>query len=151
MSPKPVVCYCGFSITEAKTLGCKYDTLSVSWLPSHCRDDDLTAEFERSGPGPSGEWPYWADFNATLPITTEDISLLAELPPSRALFYTTHGWHVAHCAFFWRKEFRMRAKGSMMERRHDQESHIEHCYGYFMKETPLNRTGTMAVVSLGGD
>jgi hypothetical protein len=149
--PMPVTCYCGTTIAEARTLGCKFDSLSVSWLPKHCRDDELTAEFDRSGPGPNGEWSYWADLNATQPITVEEASMLAGNPPSRAAFYSTYGWHVAHCAFFWRKEFRQRAKGLMFEKRHDKESHIQHCYTWFMKELPLNSTGTIAFVSLGGE
>ena len=149
--PKAVLCYCGESIAEAKALGCKYDSLSVSWLPPHCRDDELVAEFDRSGPGANGEWPYWADINATRAIPLEEIGLLAGLPRGKAIFYSSNGWHVAHCGFSWRKEFRMRAKGLMMEKRYDTESHIEHCYSWFMKEVTLAEVSTFAVVALGGN
>lgn len=47
-------CYCGNSTMEAKSMGCKYDSLAAAWLPEHCRDDELTAEFELSGPGENG-------------------------------------------------------------------------------------------------
>lgn len=56
---KPISCDCGASIAEPKSLGRKYDTLSVSWLPPQCRDDALAEEFNHAGP--DGEWHYWAD------------------------------------------------------------------------------------------
>lgn len=54
LSPAHRGCYCGTSSTEAKSMGCKYDSLAAAWLPEHCRDDELTAEFDRSGDGPNG-------------------------------------------------------------------------------------------------
>jgi hypothetical protein len=44
-------CVCGETIEEATSLGCKFDSLSMAWLPDHCRDDELTAEFETTGKG----------------------------------------------------------------------------------------------------
>jgi len=149
--PRPIACDCGSSIAEARDLGCSYDNLAVSWLPQHCRDDALTAEFEAAGPGPGGGWSYWADANGTQPLTVDEISLLADKPRDKAVFFASTGWHVAHCAFYWRKEFRMRAKGFMMESRYDRESHIEHCYSIFMSNTPLDAGLTRSVVRLGGD
>lgn len=66
-------CYCGKSIAEAKTMGCKYDALSSAWLPPHCRDDDLTAEFLAHEDGP---WEYWADQAHTKLLTLEEVSSL---------------------------------------------------------------------------
>ncbi|KAF2818570.1 hypothetical protein CC86DRAFT_433404 [Ophiobolus disseminans] len=36
-------CDCGETVAEAMALGCKFDALSMTWLPKHCRDDELTA------------------------------------------------------------------------------------------------------------
>jgi hypothetical protein len=44
-------CDCGESVAEAISLGCKFDALSMAWLPEHCRDDELTAEFDMTGKG----------------------------------------------------------------------------------------------------
>jgi hypothetical protein len=44
-------CVCGETTEEAISLGCKFDSLSMAWLPDHCRDDELTAEFETTGKG----------------------------------------------------------------------------------------------------
>ncbi|RFU24747.1 hypothetical protein B7463_g11597, partial [Scytalidium lignicola] len=120
IGPKPIECLCGSSTSEAETLGCKYDSLAACWLPMHCHDDELTAEFEHAGDRPNGEWTYWADSNGTRRMTLEEVGLLANLPKPHAMFYSTFGWHVAHCAFYWRKEFRMRAKGLMLENRYSQ-------------------------------
>lgn len=54
LSSGPQGCYCGTSSAEAKSMGCKYDSLAAAWLPEHCRDDELTAEFDHSGDGPNG-------------------------------------------------------------------------------------------------
>lgn len=144
-----VSCDCGDTIGEAEAMGCRYDPLSVSWLPPQCRDDELTAEFNQAGPG--GEWPYWADREMTQPLTIEQLGELAAKPIQDAQFWTTFGWHVNHCSFYWRKEWRMRARGLEVEHRYDRESHIKHCHMAFMARTPLNETNTKAAVGLGGD
>lgn len=63
-TPRFVSCSCGRSVREAIANGCKYDLLASAWLPEQCRDDELTAEFSASGPGPNGEWTYVSDFSA---------------------------------------------------------------------------------------
>lgn len=55
-------CYCGKSVEEAKSLGCKYVTMSAAYLPPHCRDDELDEEFSRLGHKPDGSWTYHSDF-----------------------------------------------------------------------------------------
>lgn len=62
------MCDCGKTIEEAQRRECKYDALATAWLPSYCRDDELTAEFERAGPGPDGAWNYFADEAGKLPL-----------------------------------------------------------------------------------
>ncbi|KAG5926710.1 hypothetical protein E4U42_003011 [Claviceps africana] len=121
----PASCSCGNSTAQARALGCKYDSLAAAWLPPHCRDDDLTAEFERSGPGRDGRWTYWRD-----PAHTHEIGLdeLAEMGDNRTFrFYMTRRWHVVHCMFYWRKEHRARFNGKRVEPRSDNEGHINHC------------------------
>ncbi|KND86290.1 hypothetical protein TOPH_09081 [Tolypocladium ophioglossoides CBS 100239] len=144
-----VSCNCGATLGEAVAMGCKYDPLSVSWLPPRCRDDELTAEFNQAGPG--GEWPYWADRNMTQPLTIQQVGALAAKSIEDAQFWTTFGWHVSHCSFYWRKEHRMREKRMEVERRYDRESHIKHFHMMFMSRTALNETNTKAAVRLGGD
>lgn len=119
-------CYCGESTTEARARGCKYDSLCAAWLPDHCRDAELTAEFERSGDGPDGKWLYWADRNHTMPLTVEQVAELGNDPT--ATFHMSGQWHVTHCFYLWRLEHRSRfTRHLFVEGRSDTEKHILHC------------------------
>lgn len=129
-APKVASCDCGNSTAEAVALGCKYDSLAAAWLPEHCRDDELTAEFERSGPGVNGKWKYWADAAHTKEISIEDIAKIADNQELR--FHMSGHWHVIHCLFYWRKEHRARFNGKMVEPRSDNEKHIKHCGNIFL-------------------
>lgn len=90
-------CNCGASVAEAKSIGCKYDALASAWLPTHCRDEALTAEFERAGDGPAGEWTYWADSNHTIELTLDEIASHGGDADFR--FQATADWHLHHCLF----------------------------------------------------
>ncbi|KAG9240415.1 hypothetical protein BJ878DRAFT_430339 [Calycina marina] len=78
MNHKRLSCNCGESVAEAKTMGCKYDSIMAAWLPPYCRDDDLTAEFEHAGFGLNGEWDYFSDIDKTRKMTLEEVSMLAD-------------------------------------------------------------------------
>jgi hypothetical protein len=138
-------CDCGNSTAEAATLGCKYDSLAAAWLPEHCRDDELTEEFERSGPGVDGAWTYWADTAHTQEISVEEIAKMADNQELR--FHMSGHWHVLHCIFYWRKEHRARFNGKMVEPRSDNEKHIKHC-GQILQDPGY---GTVAGVALNTD
>lgn len=126
-----VSCDCGNSTAEARALGCKYDSLAAAWLPAHCRDDELTAEFERSGPGPEGQWTYWRDGGHTDEVGLEEIAQMAD--DTSARFHMTGHWHVIHCIFYWRKEHRARVGGKMVvEGRSFSEKHSKHCGNIFL-------------------
>ena len=142
---RPLSCNCGNSVNEARANGCKFDPLAFAWLPSHCRDEELTYEFERQGTGPDGRWLYWADDNRTTELSAEEISLLADNPTDR--FYTSWEWHVEHCFFYWRKLHRSRFTGVTLEKRFDSEGHIGHC-----KKLILNGgRGTLSGIGLNSD
>jgi hypothetical protein len=129
------LCDCGSTISEALSRNCIYDTLATAWLPPHCRDDDLTTEFERVGPGPDGSWPYFSDQDGKIPLNKSQISELGE---TNGVFWTTRQWHVAHCVFYWQKYLRMRDTGVVMERRFDQIAHVKHCGRLAMNEKHNN-------------
>lgn len=138
-------CYCGESTDEARERGCKYDALCAAWLPEHCRDDELTDEFENSGDGPDGKWLYWADAKHTVPLTVEQVAELGNDP--NATFHMSGQWHVTHCFFFWRLEHRSRFSGKFIEGRSDSEKHIHHCRKVI--QNPQN--GVVAGVTLNAD
>jgi hypothetical protein len=138
----PPRCICGRNVTDAIARGCKYDSLAAAWLPDHCRDDELTEEFERAGPGPNGRWTYYSDANHTIEMDIEKIALMGGKPEFR--FYMSRHWHVVHCIFYWRKQFRTRFNGKIVETRSDNEEHIEHCGKVILEEA----WGTEAGVAL---
>jgi len=102
---RSVSCHCGSSISEALSLECQFDTVSASWLPAQCRDDELAAEFDRAGPG--GKWEYWADMAMTRQLKPEQVGALVDKLEDEAYVWVSWGWHVSHCSFYWRKQVRM--------------------------------------------
>jgi hypothetical protein len=138
-------CDCGGSVAEALSLRCKYDSLAAAWLPPHCRDEELTAEFETYGPGPNGNWIYWADTNHTQVLSVPEIAALAD--DSDARFHMSWEWHVVHCIFYWRKQYRAQFRNIIVEPRDDSEDHIMHC----MKVIQNRVWGTVAGVALNTD
>ncbi|KAI1406923.1 hypothetical protein F5Y13DRAFT_207170 [Hypoxylon sp. FL1857] len=127
------LCDCGRTIREALLRDCVYDTLSTAWLPPYCRDDELTAEFDEAGPGPQGEWGYFADEEGTIPLNRTEVAALGETDGS---FWASHDWHVVHCLFYWQKYHRMRDTGVVMEERFDSLRHVKHCGRLIRNPTP---------------
>ncbi|POR36616.1 Uncharacterized protein TPAR_03196 [Tolypocladium paradoxum] len=117
LEPGLNTCDCGRTIKEALMRSCVYDTLATAWLPPYCRDDELTAEFDRSGPGRNGEWHYFADEGATIRLNKAEIGMLGE---TSGKFWASRDWHIAHCLFYWQKYTRMRYTGVIMEERKDE-------------------------------
>lgn len=144
-------CSCGATIQEARALDCTFDVLSLAWLPPSCIDAALTHEFATSGPGPDGAWDYWAHPNGTTPIALDEVAALAGRPDGTV--YTSLGFHVLHCSFYWRKQWRLiNGVGAAlaMEARYARESHVEHCQKVFMMEGSREKGITEGLVRLGG-
>ena len=142
-------CSCGSSYTEAISNGCIFDILSLSWLPARCRDDALTNEFAHAGPGLHGEWELWADSNGSIPLSIEEVGMLAF--QDHGYVYSRRSFHVAHCSFYWRKAFRMWAKGLTTEGRYNKEGHIEHCHAVFMSDVSKYEGMTRSLVRFDGE
>lgn len=136
LSPGLNLCDCGKDTREARAKGCVYDSLAAAWLPHYCRDDELTAEFDRAGPGPDGAWSYFADEQGTIPMNKSQIAALGD---TEGAFWCTREWHVAHCLFYWEKYWRMRDTGIVMEKRFDYKEHIHHCRHLALKKQPDHR------------
>lgn len=130
----PDICNCGDSSKEALQMGCTFVPLSAAWLPPKCRDEQLEAEFDRTGPGPNGEWTYYRYPNLTGELTLTEMGELADVPG--ALLYMPWEWHVMHCVYFWKKLFRMSQTGAIMEPRFDTVLHIDHCASEFLETDP---------------
>jgi hypothetical protein len=142
-------CSCGGTTTaRARELGCIFTPLAIAWLPPHCIDTELSDDFDKQGPGPNGEWDYWADANMTRRLTREETGELANVD---GVFYATQEWHVTHCIFTWQKHYRSRWTGTTIERRSNGLDHIQHCEGVFRMRDGLQEIRTVAGIALDAD
>ncbi|KAL9124669.1 MAG: hypothetical protein Q9217_006026 [Psora testacea] len=141
-------CSCGNSIEEAKSLSCKYDTLASAWLPPACRDEELTAQFDRAGPEPDGSWIYYTDLNKSNTYSIEEVAALADRP---IYYYNTKEWHIAHCTYNWRKAVRAHFTGVTLELRADTEGHVKHCEAMIKNPHPLDAVVVVSAVTLDAD
>lgn len=134
-SQEPPGCDCGKTVEAAIAKGCQYDTLAAAWLPPHCRDDELTAELDRSSPGPNGEGTYVLDIDRTLQLTLEEVSRMAD-NMSTSLIHMELEWHLYHCTYYWRKQFRAWRSGTtVVEKIYGTEAHITHCSKILLDDT----------------
>ncbi|KAE8381326.1 hypothetical protein BDV26DRAFT_278892 [Aspergillus bertholletiae] len=147
-SRQPISCNCGETIEEAIANNCKYDSIAAAWLPPACRNDELLEQFERSGPNSDGSWMYYADRNKTRVLSLEEVS---QLPKTGSHFFTTHQWHLVHCAYYWKKMFLAAETGTVIEARYNNLAHINHCEMMFLKRDTLDTIVTEAGVSLHSD
>ncbi len=153
---KPAVCNCGSSISEAKSKNCKFDSLATSWLPPACRDDELTADFERSGPLVGGSWPYYKDLRKTHLLSVEDLANMADNESGNRTYYMTTEWFIARCLFYWRKMERAERLGTTIERSFLDTSidgHTistwQHCTNVYLEGTPREQISTAGSVGFG--
>ncbi|KAB8238203.1 uncharacterized protein BDW43DRAFT_306889 [Aspergillus alliaceus] len=147
-SLRPITCNCGETVSEAIANGCRYDSLAAAWLSPACRNDELIGHFEHAGPNPDGSWLYYADKNKTQVLSLEEVSML---PETGGHFFTTHQWHLVHCAYYWKKMFLAIEKGTIIEHRYNNLAHLEHCEMMFLKRDPLDAIVTEVGVSLHSD
>lgn len=143
-----VSCNCGDSIVDAKSLQCEFDPIASAWLPPACRDDELIQEFNSAGPGPNASWVYYSDPNKTTTYTYEEVAALAD---ENRVFWTTLRWHIVHCSYNWRKQFRRSVTGVKLEGRFNTIDHLAHCEMVFQKEDDLEAVITHAPVVLHAD
>ena len=135
-------CWCGTSNEEAIAMGCIYDHIAVDWLPPDCTDRDLVAEFDRSGPGPNGTWPYFV-----LSTVSEkepqfaplDIAQIDTYAAQGTDYFATREWHILHCMFIWRKQLRAGLSGKVVEPWNNHEEHIKHCSSYIVDAIRTNQ------------
>ncbi|KKY16787.1 hypothetical protein UCRPC4_g05838 [Phaeomoniella chlamydospora] len=124
--PNGAPCYCGTSVAEAESLGCKYVEMAAGWLPPHCRDEQIEYEFAHLGPNADGTWNYYSDPNRTQLMTYDEVARLGDQP--KTLYYTSWEWHIVHCLSYWRKLHRAQSRPNLViEPRYNTDSHILHC------------------------
>jgi hypothetical protein len=111
---------CGDTPEEAIARGSKYDILLSTWNPTFCMDEELLTEFEREGP--NGTWTYWVDPAGTKEIARSELPMLYGVDA-----WTTFDWHITHCIYTWRKEWRASTMKKFTLDGNSGEKHIKHC------------------------
>lgn len=141
-------CNCGNSVEEALNKGCKWDSISASLLPAHCRDEELLEEFNHDGENPDGTWNYWKDPHKEVRLNdTGILEITAKVEP----FYASYRWHLVHCVYYWRKLERKPRTKITLEQDGFNEGHIKHCQNVFLQRWPLDDIRTISGISLNGD
>lgn len=141
-------CACGPSIEAAEALGCHFDPIAAAWVRTECFDEALIDEFNHSGPGPSGQWNYYTDPTGNYTMSPSDV---AALGGTHNHFFSTQEWHLAHCTFTWRKQFRAQRTGLIAGKRYDTEEHIRHCEMMIKKRDALQAIVTGSGVTMNID
>lgn len=121
-SPTEYKYHCGNSTAEARALGCTFDHLSVSWLPSEC-SRDYTAEFLVSNPN-GGTWKYWKDQEGTIPLTRDEIEAMT---PSSSHGWSSNSEHWYHCAHLIKRMHKGLRDGKPLDSTARSLGHTEHC------------------------
>ncbi|KAK1760001.1 hypothetical protein QBC47DRAFT_357812 [Echria macrotheca] len=115
--PPPTILECGSTAAEARSMGCKFQTWTYSWVPAPCWDAELNTDF--IAVHEQYALPYYEDRNGTTEVAFDDV-YTGDLP----LLYTVWGSHFWHCAFLMRKFFRRRARFTEATWDYD---HAKHC------------------------
>lgn len=131
---------CGNSAAEARSLGCKYDTLLNHWVPAPCYDEEWIAEYQDDG-----SWGAYANEDLTGRLTRQDME-------ESDFYYTSLRDHVNHCAAMWNKQF-----WALYEERRALDTiiaspgHTEHCAQFLMDAVEMNATqATKTFVGFAG-
>ncbi|KAM3072213.1 hypothetical protein ACMFMG_008671 [Clarireedia jacksonii] len=121
-------CECkGNTPEESIANGCMFDGLAMIWLPSQCRDDEISAEFATMGDGPGGSWKYYDDPELTIELPLGEVMMRAwERTPGTSVYMQTR-WHITHCIMSWRREHRSYIDGKHLDPFAQGEGHIKHC------------------------
>lgn len=92
-----VAAQCGRTPPEALLHGCKFDTLSFSWLPPACHDEVLAQEFLGRG--------NWTWFRTPYPRQGSRDAVPTRLVAEGAQgdLFVSKRLRAAHCEFQWRK------------------------------------------------
>lgn len=85
------------------------------WVSEACYDKELTEEFLAIQ-----DWIYYEDYNATIPITQEQLS-------RSEIAYGTWEWHEAHCFYSMLKLQRAISSGRQIQLEVVSEEHTRHC------------------------
>ena len=132
--PQPVQS-CGPSRIEAQEKKCRFDPMSFSWLPPACFDEELTNDFLHRE-----EWHWFRTQMGTGEVSMEEVIRGEE----NQLFVSSE-YHVAHCAYMWRKLHRALAKGQLVDSYIGSYNHTKHCDHMLLEAVRTQQINTLIV------
>jgi hypothetical protein len=122
--PSTKIIDCGHSTDEARALGCQFDVLAYHWIPQLCFDNETNNEYQKKG-----SWLGYSDKEGTDILDLAGMSERTDLP-----YYTSAREHVSHCAYTWRRQYKLFAKGGLyMDFNSLSYNHTIHCTEILMK------------------
>ncbi|PYI06680.1 hypothetical protein BO78DRAFT_272572, partial [Aspergillus sclerotiicarbonarius CBS 121057] len=92
-SPTQPVFQCGSTFAEAKALGCHFDIMSFSWLPTPCFDSELMNEFLNVS-----DWKWYTSHGGQSTVPKERV-----LAGEYDQLWVTWEYHRVHCTYMWKK------------------------------------------------
>jgi hypothetical protein len=138
---------CGSSAAEARSLDCKFDIMSFSWLAPSCFDDDLAAEFEHLQTWQWSLSPLTAikhggnkDNNTNKNNMTFVDAATVQLGEHESL-YVSQEYHIQHCIYMWKKLHRAFLGVRQLDAYIWDFAHTEHC-GRMLSEGNESRVAT---------
>ncbi|KAJ5569721.1 uncharacterized protein N7459_009151 [Penicillium hispanicum] len=132
--PTSPTAHCGTSREEAKSLGCHFDPMSFSWLPTDCYDAELTETFLDLQ-----AWEWYTD--ATGSPAPRDAVLTGEYDE----LFVSWEYHLLHCTYAWRKMHRALLHGRPVDGYIAQYTHTAHCEEMLLAQR-IERNSTNTII-----
>jgi hypothetical protein len=130
---------CGATIEEAKSRGCAFDPLTVTWLPARCSRYGVSDFLHANG---NSSWGYWDDQAGT--IETKDLG--SKL--GKQIYWTTEGEHLTHCAYILIRSAKAHEAGDPLDRTSGSFHHTQHC-AMFLLEAAKYKPTFHSVITAG--
>ena len=146
-SEDPILAYtCGNSSAEALALGCTFDRLTLTWMPTQCPRDETDKFIERLGP--TG-WQFYHDKEHTVEI--ESVDALSKLGDEQ--FHTTVHLHSYHCMFIFTRFYDVMKRGGRVDALSASSGHWSHCLELVLRlidENPIEQPDAAARIKFNG-
>ena len=138
---------CGESFDEAHQRGCKFDSLSLTWLHPKCSQYGQE-EFHNSGVTSNDTWEYWEKKGGGHVIGGyEAVALLA--PGS--FYWTTQEHHLYHCVWMLRRIHDAAVNpGKRLDAESSSAEHAKHCVDMLGKWAAVGVADTLTDITIKG-
>jgi hypothetical protein len=109
---------CGTSVSEAISLGCQFDPLTVAWLHPSC-PNDLSSNFTEL------DFKYYANADASSILNTDELS--QTMGTNGQFYWTSWEEHNMHCVFIILKFYQVVERGERIDSMSGSSAHAKHC------------------------